>query len=765
MAYATHRVALLMLPCFLACSGGGKPPGVAGGAGTTGGAGTSGFAGTGGGPAGTTGTAGGTQVTPAMSPEESAERVRIASALSAVDGIDKAGLTARYPAVLATSLGYDPLAASNLGLIRSSALGLNAAEETVLKKHGFVISDRQKFPNFTYGYRAIYGDHLPLFISADSILYALHRSYDEMLKQLEIVSLRPTLKALLTGLRAELAGGAVAALGAQTAKDIDVYLAVPLGLLDGAAPAPVAGGSASEIADLVAKANAMDGLQRVELFGVSRDEDFSQFTPRGHYTDTADLKTYFKAMMWLGRIDFRLIETKSDGSMVFNRRQFDGALGLSSMVAGTRAEQWTRLDRTIEAFVGESDNMRVSEFPALLQRLGVSGVAGTLALSDGDIAAAITSGNFGAQRIASHVMLRGVGGATFPLSRTFLLLGQRYVLDSHVFSNVVYDRAGGGAVMRMMPDPLDVAFAALGNNQAAALLGAELERHAYAPDLAKMRVLADDHGESFWGANLYNTWLAALRALSPTGAAQSAPLEIAGTEAWGRRVLNTQLASWAELRHDTILYVKQSYTSGIVCEFPDALVEPSPEFFGRVQSYAARGGQVVASLAIADAALATAASDHFTRLGNVAGMLKEMAEYQAKGTPFSSAHMAFINETVAIQTFCGGASATGWYPKLFFRADPTAFDPTIADVHTQPFDEGGSVVGKVLHVGTGNARLMIVTANTCTGPRAYAGLASSYFQEITTGFKRLDDPSWEMRLQTAGQAPADVPWMSDLIAR
>jgi hypothetical protein len=513
----------------------------------------------------------------------------------------------------------------------------------------------------------------------------------------------------------------------------------------------------------VAKATAMQGLQRVELFGVSRDEDFSQFTPRGHYTDSDELKTYFKAMMWLGRIDFRLIETQPDGTQVFHRRQFDGALGLASMLSGTRADQWARLDRTIEAFVGESDNMRAPEFPALLQRLGASGVADTVALSDGDIAAAIVGGNFGAQRIASHIMLKGVGGSTFPLSRIFLLLGQRYVLDSHVFSNVVYDRVGGGKVKRMMPNPLDVAFAALGNNQAATLLGPELDRYGYASDLAKMRVLADDHGESYWGANLYNTWTAALRALSPFGAAASAPLEIAGTEAWGRRVLNTQLASWAELRHDTILYVKQSYTSGIVCEFPDVLVEPSPEFFGRIQSYATKGGQVVASLAIQNATLAQQAAEHFTRLATVAGTLKEMAEYQAKGTPFTAAHMAFVNETVVVQEFCGGASATGWYPKLFF-ANPTTFEPTIADVHTQPFDEGGTPVGKVLHVGTGYARLMIVTANTCTGPRAYAGLASSYFEEITTDFKRLDDPSWEMRL-LGGQIPADVPWMSDLVAR
>ena len=35
-------------------------------------------------------------------------------------------------------------------------------------------------------------------------------------------------------------------------------------------------------------------------------------------------------------------------------------------------------------------------------------------------------------------------------------------------------------------------------------------------------------------------------ALSRAGAGQSAPREVAGTEAWGRRTLNVQLASWAD---------------------------------------------------------------------------------------------------------------------------------------------------------------------------------------------------------------------------
>src|SRR4029079_18238446 len=129
------------------------------------------------------------------------------------------------------------------------------------------------------------------------------------------------------------------------------------------------------------------------------------------------------------------------------------------------------------------------------------------ALDDATIAQKIAAGGYGAQRIASHVMINGMGSGTLPLSAAFALFVQRYVVDSHVFSNVVYDRAGGGSIMRMMPNPLDVAFAALGNNQAARLLKPELDQYGYAPDLGGMRVTVDAHPAEFWTENLYNFWL------------------------------------------------------------------------------------------------------------------------------------------------------------------------------------------------------------------------------------------------------------------
>ena len=124
--------------------------------------------------------------------------------------------------------------------------------------------------------------------------------------------------------------------------------------------------------------------------------------------------------------------------------------------------------------------------------------------------------------------------------------------------------------------------------------------------------------------------------------------------------------------------------------------------------------------------------------------------------------MAFVNQAVVVQNGCGGISAKGWYPGLVYEGQ-FDFDPTIADVHTEPTDENGVPVGRVLHVGTGYVRTLLMTRDTCMGPRAYAGLVFSYFEKITENLDRIDDPHWEAMLSPGN--PDDVPWMKDLVPR
>jgi hypothetical protein len=692
------------------------------------------------------------------------------SELEALESLTTEQLQERYRVPYEQSLGYDPGQAVGLELLQASNLSLQPEELDLLEKNGFVILESYQFPSFFYAYLNVYGEDLPVYVSADSVLDAMHRSFDDILAGIERVLLVSRLGELLQRIRAEIP--TAPELGEQVRADLELYFAVAQGLLEQAVPVPLAAGVTEAEVDLFLQAaNQADGIQDKELFGVWRKFDFSQFKPRGHYEGDPVLEPYFRAMMWLGRIDFRLLETQGDGSQVFNRRQLEAVVALRSLVRDEALLAWEEIDATVTAFVGEHDYMVLPQVDELLANLGADSLADLAPISDQALAQAIADGEYGVQRIASHVIVKGPGSLeTLPLNASFAFLGQRYTVDSHVFSNLVFDRVGNGTIMRWLPDPLDAAFAALGNDHAASLLDDELTFYGYAPDLASMRLLVDAHPAEYWHGSLYTHWLNALRALSPS-AEDAAPSSdglpaVARTEPWARRILNTQLGSWSELRHDTLLYVKQSYTVGTVCEFPDAYVDPYPELFARIGAFAQAGSELVAGLDFSSSSNPSAGDwfgGYFQSLGSVAAILEEMAQHQRTGTPHSQEHLDFINDVVEVQgSGSGPPSLYGWYVRLFH--DPQRAledDPIIADVHTDP--GGVERPPSVLHVATGRPRLMVVTVDTCTGPRIYVGPAFAYHERVVSGsVYRLSDSEWKDEIIAV--SPPDVGWMEAVIA-
>ncbi len=666
---------------------------------------------------------------------------------------DAAALRALHPLPFASELGYSAISASGLERIQASALSLTPDEMAELGQRGFLILPRREYPSFAYAYAEIYSQDLPVFVSADMVLEAVHRSYDTLLEKLEQEVLAPRFGQLLSRLRQGLASQLPGedALGA----DLDLFLAVGQSLLDGTLAAPVRGASAEQIAGLVAAAQAGSELLEVPFFGTPRRIDFSQFTPRGHYSGDPLLERYFRAMMWFGRTDLRFIETLADGRRVFHRRQLQAALGLAELVDAEALAHWSAIDGVVSAFVGEHDYMTLPELPGLLAALGVSERGGLAALGDEHIAQAIVDGHFGDQRIASQVVLANHADGILPLDQSFALFGQRYVVDSHVLANVVFDRVPE----RVLPSTLDVAYAALGNDQALALIGAELDQPEYPGELSALRTLITAHQQPYWESSLYTSWLGALRALSPGAPGNSLTdpslPALARTELWGRRLLNTQLASWAQLRHDTVLYAKQSYTTGSLCEFPDAYVDPYPEFFRTLAGFAELGQRTIEGLTLAEAepALVQSAHDYFVRLGGVMQRLGRMAEAQRTGSPHTAEDLEFINQAVALESGCGGfVGQTGWYKDLFFQPQTSIqLAPTIADVHTDP---GGAIPfsrsPSVLHVGTGLPRQLVMVVDSCTGPRAYVGAVFDYQERFNPGLQRLDDDTWRAMLMFQG---------------
>jgi hypothetical protein len=763
------RLALLTLTLAAACSSSSNSPAATGAAGSAAaGNGPAGAAGSETGGASGAGTGGASGAGPggaAAMPTATAQALAAARAtLAASRPADADAFLAKWPSQTLAALPYDPTTAQGLDVIAASSLGLSDAEKTALARDGFVISARQMFPTFFYGYKALYAGHLPLYVSVDSVMHAVHRSYDEALMVIETGSLVPMLKDLLARMHANLAAGTGAALPATTRADVDLYLAVARDLI-GDAATPVAGASAADVATLVAKAKAAMGADTVSLFGQPRDVDFSQFKPRGHYDDYGGpLSKYFQAMMWLGRTDLRLLVydlAHPTAPPAFVRRQFLDALLLAELDAGDLATTWTTIDGVLRGFVGESDNMAPADFSKLQSLAGASTIDALAAVPDATLSSLLLDGGFGIQRIASQLLFVPPDGGGAPLDRVFLFFGQRFVIDSEVLSDVVFDRVLGEP-KRFMASPLDVAFGALGNDAAAPLLATDLRQYPNYPGaLSDARTLVDQHGDDFWGESLYAAWLGALRGLSAPG---GDPASVAGlpsvmkTEPWSRRVLSSQLASWAELRHDTLLYAKQAYGSGVTCEFPDAYVDPYPDAWAGIVRLAKLGQAVASTL---PSTYVASIGAYFARVETIASTLLGMANAELAGQPLTPDQLAFINQAVTEQVMQVGCTQEeipqGWYPSLFLQQqDAQTFDPTIADVYTDTHD------ALVLHVGTGYARYMVVTVDGCMGARAYAGLASSYYEVTTANLQRLDDQTWAAKFSTM-PLPADAPWAAGLV--
>lgn len=711
-----------------------------------------------------------------LPPEVVAEQTRVAGLVAAAMEQDADALLAANAVPFRNRLGYDPLDAQNLEVIQASPFALDVDELAALGRDGFVITARQPLGSFIAGYERIYNADLPVHITADSLLHALHRSYDTLLLSVEAQALAPGVGALLDHLLARLDAGAADAWGAETVSDLRLYLLVARRLLasqDLEPPSP----QAEEIVRLVDAAEAAEGPATVTLFGVERVVDFSQFEPRGHYAEGgATLTNYFRVMMWLGRVDLRLVENTPGGGQRLNRRGVAATLALRVLMDAEARSQWQRVEDVLAAFVGPQDAVTLDRLDALQGALDLPSddLAGLGAKADEDLVLALQSGGFDVQRIRGQ-FLNGRAGEPAALPVSVTIFGQRYIVDSHVLSNVVWDSVQvPDHPLRMMPDPLDAAFAALGNDQAVALLEPALRTYGYAGHLGAMRALTDDLPAAFWGANLYSGWLAAIRALSPDHAVAADPTgqgfpALLGTEAWGRRMLNTQLGAWTELRHDNLLYAKPSYTGGNGCDYPDGYVEPVPAFYAALKALAERGAAVTEGpLAELSPQVAASIQSWWLLLYQVSDMLGLLAEQQRTGQPFTPEQVLWLEQAVDIAPDAyDGYVVGGWYAALLrdplITLDPYASDRLVVDIHTQPTDEGGAPVGRVLHLGTGDVRLMVSTVESCNGPRAYVGPVYSVHTETTQGFERLNDRGWSAKIDA--EPPAELPWLLDLVVR
>ena len=686
--------------------------------------------------------------------------------------LSAAGLAGVYPAgTFSQAAPCTPSQASYVGRV-DSVYHLTTAERTLLSGHGFMVTERLTRPSFGAAYLDIYHADLPVFVSADAILHAYHMSYDAILMDVELQVLVPALDSLLQRVSEAVPGLAAhhaATPGMQgPLEDLDLYLTVARTLL-GRTVVPYFTANVPRVA-AIRSAVLAELPASIELFGTTpRTIDFSQFTPRGHYTEDPRLRTYFQAMIWIGRTEFYVEAPQGALPPPTTRdiqRQTIAAVLLNGALTAPAAQvMLDRIESTLRAFAGDQDNITPAQLAGYCTDVALTSPE---ALTDSAAWRTFQRGllqrSFACQRINSQILWSDpMSPDTIRPAASYLMLGQRFVVDSYITGNVVYDHIAyqGVKVTRMLPSALDVLFA-LGNDAAGKLLGGELDRYHYASNLASLRYLIDGYEPAYWDSSLYTGWLKAIRSLAPPKDRSSFP-PFMQTAAWWQKGMNTQLASWAQLRHDNLLYAKQSYSGGPTCSYPESYVEPVPAFYAAMRALAHQGAGRFATGLLA--AKLPRVSSFFTRMVTTMDTLEAVAVKELAGTSRSDAEQSFLHRMI-YQTILGCApAADGWYARLYYGGEEalSTTDMVVADVHTAPADEAGALVGWVKHAGTGPVNLGVLVAPCSDGtPMTFVGPMASYYEHTTLGFKRLTDEEWSA--QTVATTAMRPPWVNLYLA-
>ena len=650
---------------------------------------------------------------------------------------------------------YDPNTAEHMDGI-SEFIQLSSEQQAAFDNLGFVVLEDAKYETFFKGFKSIYFSDLPVYISADSLLDALHLSFDRILMDLEENILFNSLDDMLRKMEEGLDGLEAQSEGAdinQELDDVAVWVCVARSLLAGESVAckRCVWATAQMFLDRI------DAEQIVEapIFGVPIKEDYSQFKVRGHYTRTEKLQKYFRTMMWVQRIGFDFVH--------YPRHAVDAYLLTRLLHDNDAVEDFEVIDRTIQALVGVSDSLNAQAMEQLAAETDIQS-AGDLKdeeLFDSFTQAAIDSGA-GVQQINSMILASNPTEAEgfTPIPPRFFMMGQRFIVDSYVFTNVVFDRVSNPD--RYLPSPLDTWFV-LGNRATVPLLEDEISYYNYQDKLAALEWIVSEYPEQFWSDNVYNLWLSSLKELDIDTTGADYP-QVMHSRQWDHRMLNTQLASWAHLRHDTILYAKQSY-SGEGCIYPDGFVDPYPGFFENLALLAENAIQKLEPLGIfqmmgeydpqsdEEPFYGMNVRRFYEKLKEYSLLLADIARAELAGEYLTEAQVLFLNQLVYFGGGSGEPLYTGWYTELLYRYSDDnceTFDPTIADIHTDTnFQE-------VLHVGTGYANLMLLTIKNDCGTRAYIGPVLSYYERVEGDMNRLTDEVWKQSLQegTEGYRPS-----------
>jgi len=640
------------------------------------------------------------------------------------------------------------------------------AQVDALEKNAFVVKPSTWNEFFSLYEQNRYANY-PSFITTDSILHNYHLVFDATLKSLEKGELRTQLKKMTSQALTAAQSQYAIAKGTEwenAARRNVVFFAVAQHVIDPAASVP------TEVAAVVNAESALimnhAGVAQspmMQLFQTTYNEDYSQYVPRGHYTQTQELQDYFRAMMWYGRMTFRFKQDDEIRSAVLQAQLLN---------SDAVHDPWAVMYDTTTFFIGESDDITYPAFKKVVEdAYGKNATLSNMISNTEAFAAVVAAAKaMPAPQVNSMAVGEGLSEEEHAAEiHGFRFMGQRFTLDAAIFQQLVCNAVGnkrgtaecGGSIpdSRMLPKGLDIP-ASMGSDAALDVLTQEgdTDYFHYIDNMTTIRGMVNALDTKTWTQNIYWAWLYALQPLTQT-ATEGYPTFMQNS-AWALRDVNTYLGSWTELKHDTVLYAKQAYAEfggGVDDEIKTlGYVEPRPVAYARLAALMQMTSEGLELRGL----LTPEMKEDLNRMRTLTLALKTISEKELNNEPRTADEYELIRsyggqlEHFWLEANKKEMADSGLDARDFLVQNPSAI---VADVATDPN-------GKVLEEATGGLSEVYVVVPVDRKLVMTRGAQYSYYEFTQPIEDRLTDEAWRQML-LSDDAPTLPTWTSAFIVQ
>ena len=507
--------------------------------------------------------------------------------------------------------------------------------------------------------------------------------------------------------------------------------------------------------------------------------DYSQFKPRSHYTKNDILKSYFIAMMWYGRMGFTL----DSPALTRDALIITGQVNNVKINDKNLSELWSDMAVVIDFFVGEVDDLTPYQYTEIIQKIyGEEMTNQELAddeLLNNFIKTAVKE--LPQPKILSEVILMEdydseTKESLLASTMQFRFMGQRFTPDAYILNKLTQgDEAPDSETGQKLPSTPTALMPISLLNPSNRLVKSCLDEWINNPariesqkrpffDGRSDKVIAKFYSQlnnefsaydnKVWTQNIYWSWLNCFKPLlSDYG--DGYPFFMSNQE-WQKKNLGTVLGSYTELKHDTLLYAKQSYAElGGGGDNPEEIppvakgyVEPDLIFWNRIIALAETTKKGLTERNIFP--------DEFKRKYQAflesSNFFKKIVEQELQNQEISDDDFEKLRK-ISLKFAAIVAPLPG--QELTVKERRAGI---IADIHTD------AVKGQILYEATGKPHIMYVAVSDINGARLTRGAVFNHYEFTNPLDERLSDEDWQAKVyDETDNLPDEDKWSKELI--